>query len=263
MKEHDVCAWSHHTLGGGWKARDVAANKSVVAGSSHCAFVAERVYNDPSTDPSTWPYTRQWAVLSLRDIDPNDSTLLGNLRMDGLRVEEVQRSEYGSPLLPRPILVGETAVRIGEIRVTDTTDPEHPVTTVTHDVWAVGAPFKSVIKTTSPEFTDKETAQMEVKNATESEIRVIDGSDFTVRQPEVPAAKATRMKVASPVDESEADFTVEPGDADCRMPLVGTNTKNGSVVLEHDGCLPLSVLSVTTSYRVEYSNHANGGSGDE
>ena len=120
-----------------------------------------------------------------------------------------------------------------------------------------------VIKTTSPEFTEKETAQMEVKNATESEIRVIDGSDFTVRQPEVPAAKATRMKVAAPVDMRGADFNVEPGDADCRMPLVGTNTINGSIVVEHDGYLPLSLLSVTTSYRVEYANHANGGSADD
>lgn len=261
MREHDVCAWSRHVLGGGWMAKDVAANKSVVAGSSNCAILAARQVN-AGTEESPVMVTK-WAILSIRDIDPNDKTLAGNLRMDAVRTAETTRSPGATEPTPPETGDGETAVRIGEVRTTDTTDPEHPVTTVARDKWAVGCPFASVIKTTSPEFTEKETAQMEVKNATESEIRVIDGSDFTVRQPEVPAAKATRMKVAAPVDMRGADFNVEPGDADCRMPLVGTNTTNGSIVVEHDGVLPLSLLSVTTSYRVEYANHANGGSADD
>ena len=103
---------------------------------------------------------------------------------------------------------------------------------------------------------------MEIKNATESEVRVIDGSDFTVRQPEVPTKKATRMRVPCEVGTDGESYTLAPGDADCRMPLVGTNSRNGSVVLEHDGYYPLAVLSVTTSYRIEYANHANGGSDD-
>lgn len=261
MREHDVCAWSLHRLGGGWQAKDVAANKSVAAGSSHCAFLASRTYNAGTAEsPSN---ATKWAILALRDIDPNDETLAGNLRMDAVRTVETSRAEGATGPTPPAVEDGETAVRVGEVRSTDSTDPEHPVTTVTGDVWAIGSAFKSVLKTTSPEFTDKETAQMEVKNATESEVRVIDGSDFTVRQPEVPANKATRMKVKAPIDMDAAEFTVVPGDADCRMPLVGTNTRDGSIVVEHDGHLPLSVLSVTTSYRVEFANHANGGSGDE
>lgn len=260
MREHDVCAWSHHTLGGGWLAKDVAANKSVVAGSSHCALLATRDVN-VGTEESPSMVTK-WAMLSLRDIDPNDETLAGNLRMDAVRSAETTRDAGATePTLPE-LEQDEIAVMVGERSETDDTDPENPVTTVT-DVWAIGCTFKAVLKTTSPEFTDRETAQMEVKNATESEIRVIDGSDFTVRQPEVPPAKATHMKVASPIDTDNADFTVVPGDADCRLPLVGTNTINGSVVVEHDGHLPLSILSVTTSYRVEFANHGNGGGGDE
>lgn len=260
MREHDVCAWSHHAFGGGWLAKDVAANKSVVAGSSHCAFIASREVN-VGTEESPSMVTK-WAVLSLRDIDPNDETLAGNLRMDAVRTAETVRAAGATEPTPPAVEDGETAVRVGERSETDDTDPENPVTTVT-DVWAIGCKFKSILKTTSPEFTDKETAQMEVKNATESEIRVIDGSDFTVRQPEVPPAKATKMKVLAPIDEEDADFTVAPGDADCRLPLVGTNSINGSVVVEHDGHLPLSILSVTTSYRVEFANHGNGGGGDE
>lgn len=231
MKEHDVCAWSHHTLGGGWKARDVAANKSVVNGSSHCAFIASRV-------ESGWG--KRWAILGLRDIDPNDDTLRGNLRMDAVRLVTVT---HGAT--PPAAGQGGTVVKVGEANDGDT--------------YAYGCVFASVLKTTSPEFTDQETAQMEVKNATESEVRVIDGSDFTVRQPEVPAAKATLMKVPCPV----TGFTVAPGDADCRMPLVGNNSRNGSIILEHDGYLPLAVLSVSTSYRVEWANHAEGGGRNE
>ena len=137
---------------------------------------------------------------------------------------------------------GETAVRVGASK------------------WAVGCPFTSTLRTTSPEFTDAETAQMEVKNATEAEVRVIDGSGFTVRAAAVPAARATEMKVDCPVDETGADYSVAPGDADCRLPLAGANSRDGSVVLEHSSHLPLAVLSVTTSYRVEYANHGGGDS---
>lgn len=226
MKEHEVCAWSRQVLGGGWKAKDVSANKSVINGSSHCAFVATRAYESGGTSVS------EWAVLGLRDIDPNDNTLAGNLRMDAVHISDTEPTAG----------YGETVVRVGASK------------------WAIGCAFTSVLKTTSPEFSDQETAQMEIKNATESEIRVIDGSNFTVRQPEIPAAKATLMKVPSVVDTTSDNYSVTPGDADCKMPLAGTNTTNGSVVVEHADHLPLSILSVTTAYRIEFANHANGGS---
>lgn len=254
MKEHDVCAWSKHVLGGGWKAVDVAANKAVVDGSSHCAFVATRQY--AVEDGETPSMAREWAILGLRDIDPNDTSLEGNLRMDAVRIVTVERT--GETAVPPTPGHGETVVKIGEVH-----ELVEGVETVTADIYAVGCAFTSVLKTTSPEFTDKETAQMEVKNATESEVRVIDGSDFTVRQPEVPAARATLMRVPCPVDDGGAVFSVAPGDADCRLPLAGTNSLNGSIVLEHGGYLPLAVLSISTSYRVEFANHADGGGRDE
>ena len=222
MKEHDVCAWSLHRLGGGWLAKDVAANKAIDAGSSNCAFIARRKNGD----------SVQWAVLSLRDIDPNDSTLEGNLRMDAVRISGTEPTA-GS---------GETVVRIGDAK------------------WAVGSTFESVIKTTSPEFTEQETAQMEIKNATEVEVRVIDGSTFTARQSDVSERKATVLSVPCEVSAEGANYTVVPGDADCRLPITGTNTRNGSIVIRHNGYLPLAILSVSTAYRIEFANHANGGS---
>jgi hypothetical protein len=233
MKEHDVCSWSRHVLGGGWRAKDVASNKSSANGSSSCALVARRAASETQAD-GTAKSVAQWAVLAVRDIDPDDDTLLGNLRMDAVRVETAEPTA-GS---------GETVVKVGASK------------------WAVGSEFTARIKTTSPEFTDAETAQMEVKNATECEVRVIDGSDFTARQPEVAAAKATKMKVPCPIDESGDDYKVAPGDADCKMPLAGTNSTSGSVVIESAGHLPLAILSVSTSYRVEWANHGDGGNGN-
>ncbi len=264
MKEHEVCAWSRHVLGGSWKAIDVAANKSVVNGSSSCAFLAKRTYDVKDGDAAA---TRtEWAVLAVRDIDPNGADLLGNLRMDAVRSVTVARTgsdvcavdETEPPEIAPPSPGhGETVVKVGEVR--EETDG---IAYVTGDVYAVGCAFTSSLKTTSPEFTDQETAQMEIKNATESEVRVIDGSDFTVRQPEVPSSKATLMKVPCTVNKTGKTYTLVPGDADCRLPLVGTNTTNGSVVIEHDSVLPLAILSVSTAFRIEYSNHANGGSGN-
>lgn len=229
MKEHDVCAWSLHRFGGGWKAQDVAANKALVRGTSDVLFLCRREVSSTEGEGEEAVTSRrtEWAALALRDIDPDDRSLAANLRMDAVRLVEGETAPAAAD--------GETVVRVGAAK------------------WAVGHPFASVIRTTSPEFTEQETAQMEVKNATEAEIRVIDGSDFTVRAAAVPEGRATEMKVPCPVDEEA--FTVSPGDADCRLPLTGANSRDGSVVLRHDGHLPLTVLSVTTSYRIEYANH--------
>lgn len=229
MKEHDVCAWSLHRFGGGWKAKDVAANKALVRGTSDVLFLCRREVSSTEGEGEEAVTSRrtEWAALALRDIDPDDRSLAANLRMDAVRLVEGETAPAAAD--------GETVVRVGAAK------------------WAAGHPFASVIRTTSPEFTEQETAQMEVKNATEAEIRVIDGSDFTVRAAAVPEGRATEMKVPCPVDEEA--FTVSPGDADCRLPLTGANSRDGSVVLRHDGHLPLTVLSVTTSYRIEYANH--------
>lgn len=258
MKEHDVCTWSIHSLGGGWSAKDAATNKSTQNGSSHVAFIAERIEtigNGEGNEASD--QERHWAILSLRDIDPDDDTLLGNLRMDAMRIVETNRTSDGARVDPETTQ-GEIAIRIGEMR-----EGEGELIRVTKDKWAIGCPFTSVLKTTSPEFSEQETAQMEIKNTTEAEVRVIDGSDFTVRQPEVPNEKATQMAVPCPVDEHDETFTVKPGDADCRMVMTGTNSRNGSVVLEHGGYLPLAILSVTIAYAVEYANHPPRGGEEE
>ena len=258
MKEHDVCTWSIHSLGGGWSAKDAATNKSTQNGSSHVAFIAERIETIGNGEGNeAGNRERHWAIFALRDIDPDDDTLLGNLRMDAMRIVETNRTIDGARVDPETTQ-GEIAIRIGEMR-----EGEGELIRVTKDKWAIGCPFTSVLKTTSPEFSEQETAQMEIKNTTEAEVRVIDGSDFTVRQPEIPNEKATQMAVPCPVDEHDETFTVKPGDADCRMVMTGTNSRNGSVVLEHGGYLPLAILSVTIAYAVEYANHPPRGGEEE
>lgn len=256
MKEHDVCAWSLCRLGGGWKAFDISANKSIRNGSSDVMVLARRTFDVENNGESST--VSRWAILGVRDIDPDNTSLQASLRMDAIRFVTTAR-DGGRTVIPETEN-GEVAVKIGETIV-----GEGELTVVTHDKFAVGFPFKSILKTTSPEFTDQETAQMEIKNCTESELRVIDGSDFTVRQADVSAEKSTKMKVPCKIDERGESFKCITGDADCRMIMAGTNSRNGSIIIEHDGYLPLSILSITSTFNIEYSNHPpkNGRSDDE
>ena len=256
MKEHDVCAWSLCRLGGGWKALDISANKSIRNGSSDVMVLARRTFDVENNGGSST--VSRWAILGVRDIDPDNTSLQASIRMDAIRFVTTAR-DGGRTVIPE-MESGEVAVKIGE-----TIGSEGELTVVTHDKFAVGFPFKSILKTTSPEFTDQETAQMEIKNCTESELRVIDGSDFTVRQADVSAEKSTKMKVPCKIDERGESFKCITGDADCRMIMAGTNSRNGSIIIEHDGYLPLSILSITSTFNIEYSNHPpkNGRSDDE
>lgn len=256
MKEHDVCAWSLCRLGGGWKAFDISANKSIRNGSSDVMVLARRTFVVENNGGSST--VSRWAILGVRDIDPDNTSLQASLRMDAIRFVTTAR-DGGRTVIPETEN-GEVAVKIGETIV-----GEGELTVVTHDKFALGFPFKSILKTTSPEFTDQETAQMEIKNCTESELRVIDGSDFTVRQADVSAEKSTKMKVPCKIDERGESFKCITGDADCRMIMAGTNSRNGSIIIEHEGYLPLSILSITSTFNIEYSNHPpkNGRSDDE
>ena len=42
MKEHEVCAWSRHELGGGWKATGIATSKAMSRGSTEVVMTVEK-----------------------------------------------------------------------------------------------------------------------------------------------------------------------------------------------------------------------------
>ena len=70
MKEHEMVAWSHHTLGGGWAAVQVATNQSITNGTTELAVLVRR--------------DGDWRLWKLRD-DVLDGTRRGCVTMDGLR----------------------------------------------------------------------------------------------------------------------------------------------------------------------------------
>ncbi len=108
--------------------------------------------------------------------------------------------------------------------------------------YAVGHPIVSRLVTIPPEPKQGQTAQMEIKNATEIEARVLRGSSFKVK-PYVASDRAWQT-VAVP----------DLASVDARKILTGSNNRDGRIEILHDGAHPLTILSLSTTYQVEYAN---------
>ena len=122
--------------------------------------------------------------------------------------------------------------------------------------YAVGFPVVSEFVSVRPEPEKGATAQMEIKNATESEIRVIGASTFTVK----PYAIDTGWReVALPVVRSGSDVTL--AEKDCKRLVTGTNNRDGRIHVRHAEPWPLTILSISNTYQIEYENEEGKGEG--
>jgi hypothetical protein len=92
MKEHEVCAWSRHEFGGGWKARGVATSKALSNGTTETVFLVER----------DGEY-RLWKVRDDIPVRSSRTPAQDHLCMDGMR--EVGNAEDG-----------EVVVQVGDKR---------------------------------------------------------------------------------------------------------------------------------------------------
>lgn len=157
MKEHEVCAWSRHILGGGWLARGIATPKSLSNGSTDVMLVVER-----DGEYALW---RVRDDVPIRDGSPNAAD---HLCLDGLRtLGEGETAEEG-----------ETTVAAGGATY-------------------AGHAFAAKMTTVRPEPQGSgETVQFEIKNAKDAEIRVLDSGDFTVRAEGVPESLAVPAGIA-------------------------------------------------------------------
>lgn len=122
--------------------------------------------------------------------------------------------------------------------------------------YAVGFPVVSEFVSVRPEPRQGPTAQMEVKNATECEIRVVGASTFSVKPY---AIDAGWREVALPVVRSGS--AVALAEKDCRRLVTGTNNRDGRIHVRHAEPWPLTILSVSTTYQVEYENGEGKGEG--
>lgn len=118
--------------------------------------------------------------------------------------------------------------------------------------YAVGYPVVSELVTVRPEPEKGQTAQMEIKNATEVEVRVTDATTFSVKPY---AINAGWRDVALPAVRSGTGVTL--AEKDCKKLMTGTNNRDGRIHLKHAEPWPITVLSISTTYQVEYENGGN------
>lgn len=173
MKEHEVCAWSRHILGGGWKAKSVVCTKAISSGSSEILYLVER-----DGEYALW---RIRDDVPIRDANPDASA---HICLDGLRtLGEGETAEEG-----------ETTVAVGGTTY-------------------AGYTFAAKMTTVRPEPQGSgETVQFEIKNAKDAEIRVLDSGDFTVRAEGVPESLAVHAGIAVSVGAEDGTVALATRD---------------------------------------------------
>lgn len=139
----------------------------------------------------------------------------------------------------------EDAVSLDQMKTVDASakDPEGFISV---DLGAgkkmIGRPFTATFVSVKPEPNGKETVRLEVKNPTEVEIAVTEGSDFKVGQLGQDRAKDRLVKIPDFKPHDKATI------------LAGANNKDGRICLTSDGPWPLTILSMATTYQIEQAN---------
>ncbi|MCQ2299973.1 MAG: hypothetical protein MJZ81_07620 [Bacteroidales bacterium] len=226
MKEHEVCAWSRHVLGGGYEVVDVACSKAMSKGSSDVLLVVKKAGRH-----------ELWRVRD--DIQYGDqSPVSEHVCLDGVRM-----------------IGAGTTVPVGHVAIGRRTLATFTAGQVVTEDAVSGYPFEATVMTVYPDAKGggDNSLQMEIVNPTESRIRTIDSAGFTVR--------AYGSNVDSRVQNEP---TVEGGllrlnDRDARVILAGINARDGRIVVTDNGPFPINILSIGTTYQVELEN--GGGNG--
>ena len=115
--------------------------------------------------------------------------------------------------------------------------------------YAIGYPVESEFVSVRPEPERGQTVQMEIKNATESEVRVADATTFSVKPY---GATSGWREVSLPVTRDGSGVVL--ASKDCKKLMTGSNNRDGRIHLKHVEPWPITILSVSTTYQVEYEN---------
>ena len=223
MKEHEVCAWSRHELGGGWKARDVATSKAMSRGSTEVMIVVER---DGRCE--------LWAMRDDVPVRTSAPAAADHLCMDGVR----ELAEHSSAISTGDESSGSA----------DSAGDERMVVVQVGGKRYAGYLYKAQFATVRPEPQGGETIQFEVKNAKDAEVRVLDSGDFRVRAYGVPEKMATKVSTGAKMAE---DGSAALATGDFKRVLAGCNNGDGRVVVESETPLPLNILSISVNYEIQ------------
>lgn len=224
MKEHNVIAWTRHSLGGGWKCRGIASNKAHADETTHVAMLVEK--DDGSTE-----------IWRVRDDDESED-LSAQLCMDGLRFalgSELGEAAFGCGQIVVDLTTGEIIARVDDLDA----DREY----------AVGYPFTSTFVSVRPEPQGSETFQWELKNAKKVNIRTLNGSSFTVKEAGMSDAYASVVDIERVIENGAVN---QPGLVDkFDILLNGENSRDGRIEIKHDGILPLTIESFSIDYETQ------------
>jgi hypothetical protein len=224
MKEHNVVAWMHHTLGGWWNCRGIASNK---AHAEETTLVAMRVENDDGG-------VEIWRI---RD-DDESSNLADQLCMDGLRF--ALGSEIGAAAFEN----GQAVIDLENGQFLNSA-----AELVAEKEYAVGYPFTSTFASVRPEPQGSETFQWELKNAKKVHIRTLNGSSFIVKDAGMSDDYASKVEIERDI---EGGTITTPGLVDATDILLnGENSRDGRIEIKHDGILPLTIESFSVDYETQ------------
>ena len=152
-------------------------------------------------------------------------------------------------------LSAASQVTLDAIHVEDAGDPGAGEIAVSlgDGTYAVGYPVESEFVSIRPEPEKGQTAQMEIKNSTETEIRVTDATTFSIKPFD---ASSGWRDVLLPVVRDGSSVAL--ASKDCKRLMTGINSRDGRIHLKHTEPWPLTILSISTTYQVEYENGTGG-----
>jgi hypothetical protein len=226
MKEHNVVAWTHHTLGGGWKCRGIASNKAHANETTHVAMLVEH----PDGGTEVW---------RIRD-DAESGNLASQLCMDGLRF--ALGSEIGEAAFDEEAKQLVVDLMTGE-RVNAHAD------LAPDGEYAVGYPFTSTFVSVRPEPGGNETLQWELKNPKLVHLRTLNGSSFSVKNAGMGDAYKSQVEIEREIDSGAISV---PGLVDATQVLLnGENSRDGRIEVKHDDILPLTIESFSVDYETQ------------
>lgn len=244
MREHEVVAWSKHILGGSWKARAVASNKSVSNGATDVALVVQQ---------GTEGRTGEWELWRMRT-DSSSGYVQNRVCMDGVVTGTYTdlRANSGA-LFTSLVNSGRTVWRCDTwSEIADTSNA--PASTVFVAGWRFSARWASV----RPEPQGGGNIQFEVKNAKDMEVRVLGGGAWQAAHYGGIDAAATYIPQKVDPGVSVVDGRVTLDTADHTVLLSGANSGDGRVEIRSTDAWPLTILSVSTNYEIHPLSDSEG-----
>lgn len=228
MKEHEVIAWSHHRLGGNLKALYCCADGSITDGTTDVYILAQ-------------------------DMDVTDSIKLYLLRVkedadftDVASAVSLDQMTTTTPQATRAVPTGFVAVDTETAEVISSNG-----LMTANRTYVLGRPFDARFVSVKPEPNANETVRFEVKNPTEAEVCITEGSSFRIGQYGLPETK-DRTIFADPTVDASGRIQLQT--VDKSTIITGANNRDGRMRIVSDGVWPLTILSLSTTYQVEMAN---------